>query len=148
MADFSDSDTYQFIMNIELFREYCLKKKGTTEELPFGPETLVYKVMGKLFALSGIESVPGSCNLKCDPGYAEELREKHAAIIPGYHMNKKHWNTIIWDGSVSDKLILELIDHSYNLVAGGLPLKLRNELSEGATRIKQRKKMTKPAWEK
>ncbi|HYV93044.1 MAG TPA: MmcQ/YjbR family DNA-binding protein [Chitinophagales bacterium] len=132
-------------MNLELFREYCLKKKGVTEELPFGPDTLVFKVMGKLFALCGLDDVPGSCNLKCDPIRAEELRERFSSIIPGYHMNKKHWNTIVWDGSVADQLILELIDHSYDLVAEGLPPKLRDEIKKGAVtkNIKQASKKKK-----
>jgi predicted DNA-binding protein (MmcQ/YjbR family) len=127
-------------MNIEYFREYCLKKKGVTEELPFGPDTLVFKVMGKAFALSGIDEVPGSCNLKCDPGYANELREKYDSIIPGYHMNKKHWNTIIWDGGIPDQLILQLIDHSYTLVIAGLPLKLRNDLAGDSNKKIKRKR--------
>lgn len=118
-------------MDIEKFREYCLLKKSVTEELPFGPDTLVYKVMGRLFALCGVDNVPGSCNLKCDPERAQELREKYASIIPGYHMNKKHWNTIVWDGSISDKLIQELIDHSYSLVVSALPVNQRNEMEEG-----------------
>ncbi len=117
-------------MNIEYFRAYCLSKPHVTEELPFGPDTLVYKVSGKMFALAGLDEVPGSCNLKCDPDRAEGLREQHDAILPGYHMNKKHWNTVIWDGSVSDQLILELIDHSYNLVAASL-LKRKNNSSSG-----------------
>lgn len=118
-------------MNIDLLREYCLSKKGVTEELPFGPDTLVYKVMGKLFALCGVDDVPGSCNLKCDPERAQELREKYPSIIPGYHMNKKHWNTIVWDGSISDQLLMELIDHSYNLVVASLPIKQRHEMKDG-----------------
>jgi predicted DNA-binding protein (MmcQ/YjbR family) len=126
-------------MNIEFFREYCLKKNGVTEELPFGPDTLVYKVMGKAFALCGLDEVPGSCNLKCDPVRAEELREKFSSIIPGYHMNKKHWNTIVWDGNVNDQLILELIDHSYDLVAEGLPLKLRNKIKDERVKKKIKK---------
>ena len=117
-------------MNIESFREYCLLKREVTEELPFGPDTLVYKVMGKLFALCGVANIPGSCNLKCDPERAQELREKYPSIIPGYHMNKKHWNTIVWDGSISDKLIEELIDHSYNLVVAGIPVRQRNQLNK------------------
>ena len=119
-------------MNFELFREYCLLKKGVTEELPFGPDTLVFKVMGKAFALCGLDEVPGSCNLKCDPLRAEELRERFSSIIPGYHMNKKHWNTVVWDGDVNDQLILELIDHSYDLVTEGLPIKLRNKIKRGS----------------
>jgi predicted DNA-binding protein (MmcQ/YjbR family) len=129
-------------MNLELFREYCLKKKGVTEELPFGPDTLVFKVLGKAFALCGLDDVPGSCNLKCDPVRAEELRERFSSIIPGYHMNKKHWNTVVWDGNVSDQLILELIDHSYSLVIDGLPIKLRAEIKKERV-VKDLKKTTK-----
>jgi len=130
-------------MNIELFREYCISKKGVTEEFPFGEETLVYKVMGKAFALAGMDDVPGSCNLKCDPEKAEELRDKYSAIIPGYHMNKKHWNTVIWDGSISDQLILELIDHSYELVLRGLPKKILSELREKAGKSSRKKSARK-----
>ena len=119
-----------------------MSKPGITEELPFGPDTLVFKVMGKAFALCGFEDVPGSCNLKCDPSHAEELREKYSSITPGYHMNKKHWNTVEWDGNVPDHLILELIDHSYNLVKQGLPQKLRSELQ------RNQKKKSKPLSEK
>jgi len=106
-------------MHVEQFRNYCLKKKGVTEEFPFGPETLVYKVMGKLFALTGIDNFE-SINLKCDPEEAVLLREKYDAILPGYHMNKKHWNTVMLDGSLTDKLVYKLIDDSYSLVAAGL----------------------------
>ena len=103
-------------MNIEELRDFCLLKEGVEECLPFGPETLVFKVYGKVFLLTGLENNPLSFNAKCDPLKAEELREKHYAIIPGFHMNKKHWNTITCDGSLSKKLILELINDSYNLV--------------------------------
>lgn len=82
-----------------------------------------------MFALAGLDEVPGSCNLKCDPDWAERLREQHDAIIPGYHMNKKHWNTVIWDGSVADQLILQLIDHSYHLVVAALPKARSKSLS-------------------
>lgn len=107
-------------MNIEQIREYCLKKKGVTEEFPFDEETLVYKVAGKIFLLASLESIPLQINLKCDPEKAVELREEYEAVQPGYHMNKKHWNTIIIDGSVSTKKILEWIDDSYQLVMAGL----------------------------
>ncbi|MCY7410844.1 MAG: MmcQ/YjbR family DNA-binding protein [Chitinophagales bacterium] len=117
-------------MNIEFFREYCLKKKGVTEDFPFDETTLVFKVMGKLFALTSLNASPAQCNLKCDPEYAVELREKFSSIIAGYHMNKKKWNTVIWDGNVRDKIILELIDHSYDLVVAGLAKNLREELSK------------------
>lgn len=110
-------------MDIEQYREYCLSKPGTTEELPFGPDTLVMKVGGKVFALSSIDNFE-SINLKCDPEKAIQLREEHAQIIPGWHMNKKHWNTVYLDG-LQDRLILRLIDHSYELVWNGLPRKTK-----------------------
>ncbi len=103
-------------MNLESFREYCFKKKGVTEEFPFGEDTLVFKVAGKIFAITDVETFE-SINLKCDPEKAIELREQYDAVQPGYHMNKKHWNTVMVDGSVSDKLLREWIDHSYELVA-------------------------------
>ena len=103
-------------MNIEELRNYCLSKKGVEETLPFGPETLVYKVMGKAFLLTGFESNPLQFNVKCDPEKAVELREEFACVLPGYHMNKKHWNTIVVDGSVRSKQLQEWIDHSYELV--------------------------------
>jgi len=106
-------------MNIEEYRDYCLAKKGTTEEFPFDNKTLVFKVMGKLFALTDVENFT-SINLKCDPERAIELREHHSGIQPGYHMNKKHWNTVLADGSVDDRLMQELIDHSYDMVVKGL----------------------------
>ena len=107
-------------MNIEEFREYCIAKPGVTEEFPFDESTLVFKVMGKIFALTDLVD-EFSLNLKCDPERAIALREQYAAIQPGYHMNKAHWNTIKMDGSLSQKLILELIDHSYDLVVDKLP---------------------------
>jgi predicted DNA-binding protein (MmcQ/YjbR family) len=107
-------------MNIEQIREYCLKKKGVFEEFPFDEETLVFKVVGKIFLLASLESIPLQINLKCDPGEAIELREEYEAVQPGYHMNKAHWNTIILDGTVPVKKILEWIDDSYNLVVSGL----------------------------
>lgn len=115
-------------MNIEEFREYCLSKKGTTEEFPFDEFTLVFKVMGKIFALTDIESRPLSFNLKCDPEKAVLLRDSYSCVQPGYHMNKKHWNTVVADGSVPGKLLMEWIDHSYNQVVAGLPKKVREAL--------------------
>lgn len=103
-------------MNIEDIRDYCLLKPGAEETLPFGPDTLVYKVNSKVFLLMGINSEQLSFNVKCDPDKALELREEYPCVIPGYHMNKKHWNTIIVDGTVSNKLLKEWIDDSYNLV--------------------------------
>ncbi|MBW8333839.1 MAG: MmcQ/YjbR family DNA-binding protein [Prolixibacteraceae bacterium] len=112
-------------MNIEEVREYCISKPGVTEEFPFDEVTLVFKVMGKMFMLTNLDG-DWSLNLKCDPQRAIELREMYPAIQPGYHMHKAHWNTVMMDGSLSQKLILELIDHSYQLVVEKLPLKLRN----------------------
>ncbi len=114
-------------MDIETFREYCLTKKGVSEELPFGINTLVFKVAGKMFALTDIELFE-SINLKCDPGRAVMLREQYPAITPGYHMNKKHWNTIRTDLSVPDKLLFSLIDHSYDLVVASLNKKQKELL--------------------
>ena len=92
-------------MDVERFRLYCLQKPGVTEDLPFGPDTLVFRVIGKIFALCDVREFDG-INLKCDHEWAVELRERHEGITPGYHMNKKHWNTVSTDGSVPDKLIL------------------------------------------
>jgi predicted DNA-binding protein (MmcQ/YjbR family) len=103
-------------MNIEILREYCISKKGSEETFPFGEDTLVFKKDGKIFALANLDGDP-TVNLKCDPAYALELRERYPCVIPGYHMNKKHWNTIILDGSVPDKEIKGWIDHSLELVS-------------------------------
>ena len=111
-------------MDIESFRAYCLAKVGVTEELPFDNQTLVFKVMGKMFALTNVDLFT-SINLKCDPEEAALLREQHDAVVPGYHMNKQHWNTILMDGTVSDTLVTQWIDDSYSLVAAKLPKKAR-----------------------
>lgn len=116
-------------MNIEEFREYCINKKGVTEEFPFDEQTLVFKVLGKMFALSGLEHQPPKVNLKCNPDRAIELREEYDGLIyGGYHMSKKHWNTLEIS-ELNHQLIFELIDHSYDLVFKGLPKKLRDSLS-------------------
>ena len=115
-------------MNIETIREYCLSKKGTEETLPFGPDTLVYKVCGKLFLLMGLDADDLSFNVKCDPEKAIELRERYPAVQPGYHMNKKHWNTIVVDGSLPWSQLREWIDHSYELVLNSLPKSKREGL--------------------
>lgn len=104
-------------MNVEQIREYCIAKADCEESFPFGPDTLVFKVQGKIFLLLSLDSSPVSFNVKCDPDKAEELREQYDCVKPGYHMNKKHWNTITVDGSASTKLLKEWIDHSYELVA-------------------------------
>jgi predicted DNA-binding protein (MmcQ/YjbR family) len=101
--------------------EYFLSKPGAEETTPFGPDVLVYKVGGKMFALTQPDEYPSSINLKCDPDRAVELRDEYEAITPGYHMNKKHWNTIVLDGSVPSPLLRELIDLSYELVVSSLP---------------------------
>ena len=116
-------------MNIESFREYCISKKGVTEEFPFDSQTLVFKVVGKMFSLTDIDLFK-SVNLKCDPEWSMELREDYNSIIPGFHMNKKHWNTVIIDGSLADSFIKKLIDHSYELVVAKLPKLLKAELEQ------------------
>ena len=105
-------------MNIEEFRDYCLTKSGATEGTPFGEETLVFKVGGKIFAIASLDDVPARVNLKCDPERALDLRDRYEEVQPGYHMNKKHWNTIELGGRLPDTELRALIDHSYELVAG------------------------------
>jgi predicted DNA-binding protein (MmcQ/YjbR family) len=116
-------------MNIEDYREYCISKKGVTEEFPFDEVTLVFKVMGKIFALTNLDG-DFSINLKCDPDWAIELREKYSSVLPGYHMNKMHWNTIHMDSSIPDRLICEWTDHSYMIVVDKLPKKSKAELEK------------------
>lgn len=114
-------------MNIEEFREYCISKKGITEEFPFDEHTLVFKVMGKMFALVALERIPSQVNLKCDPERAIALREEYdGEIIPGYHMSKVHWNTLML-GNLPPKLIMDLVDHSYDLVISKFTKKLKAE---------------------
>ena len=115
-------------MDIVQLREYCLGKPHVTESFPFGPEVLVFKVGGKMFALVNVDNQEPSVNLKCDPERAVELREYHAEIEPGYHMSKKMWNTVSMCGNLSNKFIQELIDHSYELIVASLTKKLRIEL--------------------
>jgi predicted DNA-binding protein (MmcQ/YjbR family) len=117
-------------MDIESFRNYCLAKKGVTEGFPFDEDTLVFKVMGKMFALTSLSDQPFSANLKCDPDWSLELRESYDAIYPGFHMNKKHWNTVVMDGQVPAKLEQKLIDHSYELVVAKLPKRDREALND------------------
>jgi len=114
-------------VNIEEFREYCISKLGVTEEFPFDENTLVFKVSGKMFALTDVDLF-SSINLKCNPEEAVLLREQYSAVKPGYHMNKKHWNTVEIDGSVPDALLFNWIDHSYNLVFEALPIKQKKIL--------------------
>ena len=116
-------------MNVEELRNYCISKPGTTEGFPFGENVLVLKVMNKMFALFVIEEFE-YVNLKCDPEIAVELREQHSCVRPGYHMSKKHWNSVYADGTVSDQQIYEWVDHSYDLVVSGLPKKDKAKLEE------------------
>lgn len=116
------------MLNIEKFRSYCLKKKGVTEEFPFGEDTLVYKVMGKMFALTSLESPEFTINLKCDTEQINFLRDKYPAVQPGYHMNKQHWNTVYIDGTIPEKEVIAMIDHSYSEVVKCLTKKLRHDL--------------------
>ena len=108
-------------------RTYVMEMRKVTEETPFGPDVLVYKVLGKMFATLGFEDEVGRMNLKCDPERALELRDEYEAILPGYHMSKKHWNTIVLDGSLPSALMVELMEHSYELVVRGMPKKLRGD---------------------
>ncbi len=117
-------------MNIESLREYCLSKPMVEETLPFGPDTLVYKVCGKAFLLTSLDSEELRFNVKCDPDLALELREQYDCVLPGYHMNKKHWNTIVANGSVPGKLLKEWIDHSYDLVVKSLSKKEQEKLKK------------------
>jgi predicted DNA-binding protein (MmcQ/YjbR family) len=111
-------------MDLEFLREYCLKKPNTTEETPFGLDPLVFKVHGKMFALCSIENFV-SISLKCDPDKAEELRATYTAVNAGYHMNKKHWNTVTVNQDVDDSLLLTMVDDSFALVVKSLPKKLQ-----------------------
>jgi len=117
-------------MNIEELRDFCLSFKGTTEDFPFDETTLVFKVAGKIFLITGIGSYE-SVTLKCDPGKAIELREQYPNVLPGYHMSKKHWNTVILEGMLTDCQLKEWITESYNLVVLGLSTKEKEGLSCG-----------------
>lgn len=117
-------------MQLDEILSFCLGLKGTTEHFPFDQRTLVFKVMGKMYALIDVET-PDSINLKCDPERAVELRERYASVLPGYHMSKKHWNTVLLNNELNNKEIQELIVHSYDLVVSSLPKKLQHELSLG-----------------
>ena len=115
-------------MHIESFRNYCIAKPGVTEEFPFNETALVFKVMGKMFALTALED-PTFVNLKCDPEYAIELREEYPGIItPGFHMSKTHWNTVSIVDTLSDQQIRDLVDHSYDMVVAKLTKKMKAEL--------------------
>ena len=116
-------------MNIEEIREYCLSKPGVTEGLPFNDTALVFKVMGKMFALLDLSEESRGITLKCDPELAIELREHHPEVTPAYHFNKQHWNGLDLKGNITDNQLKEWIDHSYDLVAESLPRKIQDELN-------------------
>ena len=115
-------------MDLAQFREYCLSKPRATEGTPFGPDVLVCKVRGKMFALAALEEVPTTVNLKCDPDLALELRDRYEQVRPGYHMNKKHWNTVEIDSEIPDAEVRKMIDHSYELVRESLSKAERKKL--------------------
>lgn len=118
-------------MDFNILRGYCLGKKGVIEDFPFDEETLVFKVGSKMFALTNINKLPLQVNLKCDPNLAVELRNEFAAVKPGYHMNKEHWNTVVIDGSLDDGKIFWMIDMSYNLVFNSLKKADREKITKG-----------------
>ena len=115
-------------MDLETIRKYCLEKKSVTESFPFGETTLVFKVRGKIFLLIGLDNFPLRFNVKCDPEKAEELREEYSSVIPAFHMNKKHWNTVVLNGQIPLRQIREMIDESYQLVVRSLPVTERKKL--------------------
>lgn len=120
-------------MNVEELRSYCLQKIGVTESFPFNEDTLVFKVMNKMFALTSLqnwEEGRGGVNLKCEPDRAVLLRQEFSAILPGYHMSKKHWNTVLVDGSLQDDFLREMIDDSYDLIVANLPKKVQREIKK------------------
>ncbi len=117
-------------MNIEAFRDYCLRKKGVEETFPFDETTLVFKVLGKMFALTGLDEIEFKANLKCDPERGIELREEHPDdITPGWHMSKVHWNTVQFEGGLDDGFLRKMVDDSYNLVVASFPKKVREEFA-------------------
>jgi predicted DNA-binding protein (MmcQ/YjbR family) len=115
-------------MNAESFRAHCLSKAAVTEGTPFGPDHIVFKVHGKMFAILALDEVPTRVNLKCDPDLALELRDRYEQVEPGYHMNKKHWNTVVLDGVIPEREVRKMIDHSYELVVQSLPKAKRKKL--------------------
>jgi predicted DNA-binding protein (MmcQ/YjbR family) len=115
-------------MNAADLRGCCLVQPGAIEDFPFGPETSVFKVAGKMFALSALDGSPLRVSVKCEPDLAVSLRDSYAAIRPGYHLNKRHWNTVTIDGSLPDQFVRELIEDSYDLVVSGLPKRTRDQL--------------------
>jgi len=121
-------------MDADELRRWCLAYPGAVEDFPFGPETSVFKVGGKMFALSALGRAPLEVSVKCEPELAVDLRDSYAAIRPGYHLNKRHWNTITLDGSLPDPLVRDLVEDSYDLVCDGLPKRVREEIRGRADR--------------
>ena len=115
-------------MNARELRDWCLEHEGAVEDFPFTAEHSVFKVRGKMFAISALEREPLEVSVKCEPELAVELRNSYAAIRPGYHLNKRHWNTITLDGSISDQLVRDLVEDSYDLVVSALPKRVQKEL--------------------
>jgi predicted DNA-binding protein (MmcQ/YjbR family) len=120
-------------MTAAALRRCCLALAGAVEEFPFGPENSVFKVAGKIFAISRLENRPLRVSVKCDPGLAEQLRASYPAIAPGYHLNKRHWNTVVLDGSLAERMVRDMIEDSYDLVVARLPRRTREELGWTAT---------------
>jgi len=116
-------------MDLEQFREYCLSKVAATESMPFGEGVLVFKVAGKIFALATLDEIPATVNLKCDPDLALALRDRYEQVQPGYHMNKKHWNTVEIDSGVPEAELRKMIEHSYDLVVHALSKAQRDQLA-------------------
>jgi predicted DNA-binding protein (MmcQ/YjbR family) len=116
------------VIDADALRDWCLERPGVTEELPFGPVTTVFKVEGKVFALSALDRSPLEVSLKCEPGLADSLRRDYPAIRPGYHLNKRHWNTVLCDGSLPDQMVMDMLEDSYDLVVEGLPRATRERL--------------------
>ena len=122
-------------MDLAEFRDYCLIKPGANEETPFGPDVLVFKVGGKMFALAALDAVPTTVNLKCHPDLALDLRDRYEQVKPGYHMNKKHWNTVEIEGGIPAGELRKMIDHSYQLVVESLPKATRpNQVLQRSSR--------------
>jgi predicted DNA-binding protein (MmcQ/YjbR family) len=121
-------------MNVETLRTYVLAMPAVTEDMPFGEDVLAFRVCGKIFALLALEANPLRINLKCDPEEALRLRETYPAILPGYHMNKQHWNTVLLNDSLPPALLRDMIQHSYDLIAASLPKALRSELTRKDTK--------------
>lgn len=133
------------VVDLEDFREHCLTKSDVREETPFGPDTLVFKVGGKIFAIASLDDVPPRVSLKCDPDRALDLRDRYEEVEPGYHLNKRHWNTVALAGRIPPNEIRDLIDHSYNLVVASLPKQKPAATSPGEGRRGLRRRQARDA---